>query len=160
MKKLFAVGVFLFSCCFYSTQAQQVPQNHTLNSSSPVKLSQTGWNKLTFSFGKIPLGRPVTTQFQWKNTGGAPLSIKEVVASCGCTTPIWTKSEIKPGQSAVVELGYNAAAEGPFSKPVTVLFSDGTSVELTITGEVYPLPSTPAPKNESIEKLKSTKFTS
>ena len=37
-------------------------------------------------------------------------------ASCGCTTPNWTKGVIKPGEKGTVTATYNAASPGPFIK--------------------------------------------
>ncbi|KKS67408.1 MAG: hypothetical protein UV36_C0008G0016 [Parcubacteria group bacterium GW2011_GWC2_42_6] len=44
-----------------------------------------------------------TTVFKFKNTGDAPLVINRVQASCGCTTPTWTKEPILPGKTGEIE---------------------------------------------------------
>jgi hypothetical protein len=50
-------------------------------------------------FGKVQEGDKVEFNFNFKNTGDAPLLISSVKASCGCTTPDWPKSLVKPGES-------------------------------------------------------------
>src|SRR6185295_17700598 len=62
-----------------------------------------------FDFGKIPQGKPVTHVFFFTNTGTTPLSLQNVQASCGCTTPEWSKDAVAPGATSKITVGYNAA---------------------------------------------------
>lgn len=102
-------------------------------------------------FGTVPQGKPVTTEFSFKNTGKEPITLNNVHASCGCTTPEWTKEPILPGKSGTVKATYNAAAAAPFSKTITVTSNVGTKV-LTIKGVVEAAPSSSAPQNNSSVK--------
>lgn len=102
-------------------------------------------------FGTVPQGKPVTTEFTFKNTGKEPITLNNVHASCGCTTPEWTKEPILPGKSGSVKATYNAAAAAPFSKTITVTSNVGTKV-LTIKGVVEAAPSSSAPQNSSSVK--------
>src|SRR5688572_11811072 len=70
-----------------------------------------------FNFGKIPQGKPVYHLFEIVNKSDKPLKLDNVAASCGCTTPEWSREEIAPGATSIIKVGYNAAAEGPFEKP-------------------------------------------
>ena len=108
------------------------------------------------SFGKIPQGRPVTYVFDIVNTGKVPLLLENVQASCGCTTPEWSKEAIAPGATAPIRVGYNAYAEGNFAKTVTITYNSSHHKQLLITGEVYKLPQTSAPENASLQFLKQT----
>ena len=45
----------------------------------------------------------VSTQFEFTNTGKSPLIIQRVSASCGCTTPSYTKEPILPGESGKIQ---------------------------------------------------------
>ncbi len=107
-------------------------------------------------FGKIPQGRPVTHVFNVANTGKEPLLLENVQASCGCTTPEWSRAPIAPGAISPIKVGYNAYAEGNFNKTVTIFYNNGHSKALTIIGEVYTLPATSAPENASVRFLKQT----
>lgn len=90
-------------------------------------------------FGKVEQGKPVTHTFEFVNTGNQPVVISNAQASCGCTTPEWTKDPILPGKTGYVKATYNAAAMGQFNKPVTVYSNAETpTVVLTLTGEVTP----------------------
>ena len=81
------------------------------------------------------------TVFEFTNTGDAPLVISRVNASCGCTTPNWTKEPVAPGEKGTVEVGYNAAGRpGAFTKSVSINSNTGQSVSLIIKGEVKPKP--------------------
>jgi hypothetical protein len=103
-------------------------------------------------FGKIPQGKPVTTEFELKNTGKDSLKLENVQASCGCTTPVWKAGSYAPGEKFKITVGYNAAAEGTFTKPVTITYN-GQQKVVTITGTVYATPSTPAPENKGVSKV-------
>lgn len=105
-------------------------------------------------FGKIPQGRPAVTTFEIVNTGTEPLKLDNVQASCGCTTPVWSREAIDPGATAKIQVGYNAYAQGPFTKTVTIIYHSNRTKTLTISGEVYPAPSTSAPENSSVQLLK------
>ena len=107
-------------------------------------------------FGKIPQGKPVHHTFTVYNEGTTPLKITNVQASCGCTTPEWEKDkEIAPKGSTVIKVGYNAQAEGPFMKPVTITYGEGKTKVLNIKGEVWKTPATSAPENKALGEIKN-----
>ncbi len=107
-------------------------------------------------FGKIPQGKPVTYVFEVSNTGTTPLKIDNVQASCGCTTPEWDREKaIEPGASTKITVGYNAAAEGPFTKPVTITYNGTQTKQLIIKGEVWKTPAASAPANAGVNDLKN-----
>ena len=89
-------------------------------------------------FGKVPEGTMATYEFKFKNTGNQPIVIANAQASCGCTTPDWTKTPVLPGKSGIIKAVYNSAGRpGVFSKTVTVTSnaSEGTKV-LSLKGTV------------------------
>lgn len=106
------------------------------------------------NFGRIPQGRPTTYNFEITNTGKEPLRLENVQASCGCTTPEWSKDPIGAGANATIKVGYNAYAEGAFAKVVTIFYNGNQTKTLTITGEVYKSPVSSAPENASVQFLK------
>ena len=108
-----------------------------------------------FNFGKIPQGKPVTHIFEFTNTGTTPLALENVQASCGCTTPVWSRDTVDAGNSSQIKVGYNAANEGPFNKTITVYWNGGQSKQITIKGEVWKTPVTSAPLNNSLITLKN-----
>ncbi len=112
--------------------------------------AQTKDPKITFSeesfdFGTINEEKgPVTKEFPFTNTGGAPVIIQGVKASCGCTTPDWTKDPVLPGKKGIVKATYNPQNRpGPFNKSITVTSNaENNTVILTIKGTVTPKPKT------------------
>lgn len=95
--------------------------------------------KTVYDFGKVSesLGT-VSCEFPFKNEGDAPLIITRVQASCGCTTPDYTKEPILPGKTGVIKVNYSTTGRpGAFDKRVTVFTNVTDSVNiLTIKGEV------------------------
>jgi hypothetical protein len=107
------------------------------------------FEKTEHDFGKINEadGR-VSVVFEFKNEGMAPLVLSNVRASCGCTTPTWTKEPVEPGQSGSITVTYNPNGRpGRFQKTVTVTSNatEGTK-KVYIKGEVIPKSAKPANK--------------
>lgn len=98
--------------------------------------------KTSHDFTKIPQGKPVSYEFEFTNNGDAPLVLKNVKASCGCTTPFYPTEPIQPGEKSKIKAVYNAAGVGTFHKSITVTTNiqeaDGNDkkVILFIKGEV------------------------
>ncbi len=92
-----------------------------------------------YDFGEInEADGKVSHTFVIDNTGDAPLVLTRVIASCGCTTPEWTKEPIAPGKSGDVKITYNPAGRpGVFAKTISI-YSNGKkgSFILTIKGKV------------------------
>ncbi len=78
-------------------------------------------------FGQIPQGKPVYYTFDIVNTGKTALKLDDVHASCGCTTPEWSRDAIAPGATAKIKVGYNAAAENYFEKYITITYNSKQS---------------------------------
>ena len=113
-----------------------------------------GLKEAAFNFGSIPQGKPVYHTFQIVNKGTTPLKLDNVQASCGCTTPEWSKEPLAPGATGTIKVGYNAAAEGHFEKSVTVQYNGNSTKQIIIKGEVWRAPAGSAPANASINFLK------
>jgi len=81
-----------------------------------------------------------TFDFFVTNSGKEPLVIQNVVASCGCTTPEWTRQPIAPGAKGKVTAIYDPAGRpGPFNKTLNVYMNTTPEVVvLIIKGEVKP----------------------
>jgi hypothetical protein len=138
MKNWMFVAALVF--CAAAVYAQQVPQPTTLNKNEvKTDVAVFGWDNTTHDFGKVKQGTLVTHEFKFTNTGKVPLVITNVQASCGCTTPAWTKEPVMPGGQGFIKATYNAASAGAFNKTVTVTANIETGfIQLTIKGEVQP----------------------
>jgi hypothetical protein len=135
-----------------NTAASQMPNPNGTAIARPADVLQIKEN--SHNFGKIPQGRPATYIFDIVNTGNTPLKLDNVHASCGCTTPEWSREAIPAGATAEIKVGYNAYSEGTFSKTVTIVYNTNQTKLLTISGEVYKVPQTSAPENASVQLLK------
>ena len=82
----------------------------------------------------------VTTQFEFTNTGETPLIIRRVSASCGCTTPSYSREPILPGKKGAISAKYSTVARpGSFNKSITVYTNvPDTVYVLRIKGNVIP----------------------
>lgn len=95
------------------------------------------WKETTHDFGKIIKNKPVNAEFEFKNNSLIPLVINYVRPSCGCTVADYPKEPVKPGQTAIINVGFNARSLGHFSKSILVS-SNATegNATLFIKGEV------------------------
>lgn len=113
-----------------------LPAARQLEVAAPFGAKAT-WAKEAHDFGEIKLKVPVSVEFTFTNTGDAPLIIKEVITSCGCTASDYAKEPIMPGKTSTIKVSYNAANPGAFNKTITVKSNDVTeSKTLTIKGVV------------------------
>lgn len=132
MKKLFTIATTLFITLVAVGQTPVIT-----------------FDKTTHDYGKINEadGR-VTTVFTCTNEGMTPLVLSNVRASCGCTTPKWTREPIEPGQTGQITVTYNPNGRpGRFQKTVTVTSNAAEPVtKLYIKGEVIPKPAQPVDK--------------
>ena len=103
--------------------------------------SRIAFEKLQHNFGtfKEELG-PQTVSFNFKNDGEVPLILNNVQASCGCTTPEWTREPIAPGAKGIIKVSYDPRNRpGVFNKTIRVSSNaENADVVLTISGEVTP----------------------
>ncbi len=130
--------------------------NHAATTPTPpnVVTEILRFTETTHDFGKIPQGKPVTYIFMLENTGKDSLKLDNVQASCGCTTPEWSKAAIASGTKSSIKVGYNAAAEGPFEKTITVYYNGGQTKVLIIRGTVWKTPDQSAPTNQALNVFK------
>jgi hypothetical protein len=145
------ITFLLFAISAFTVNAQE-----TKVAVTPAVIETLVLKEAEFDFGKIPQGKPVIHVFELVNKGKDSLKIVNVQASCGCTTPEWDRDKaIAPGATAKITVGYNAAAEGSFTKPVTITYNGAETKQLFIKGEVWKTPTISAPENKSLGDLKN-----
>lgn len=84
----------------------------------------------------------VEHEFEFTNSGNAPLAIATVSASCGCTKPEFPTKPISPGKSGKIKIRFTPEGiKGNFARTAKVRTNikgkEGT-VTLTISGNVIP----------------------
>ena len=158
MKKVLLVSASIFFSSFLFAQNSTAKvETASAPSTAPMQIGE-GFkvDKMEHNFGKIPQGKPVTTQFLITNKSKYNFKLDNVQASCGCTTPTWDREKVlKPGDSTLVTVGYNAAAEGAFTKPITITYNVNEVKQLMISGEVWNTPAASAPVNEKVKELEN-----
>lgn len=75
----------------------------------------------TYDFGTVKEGAKVVHVYEFKNAGDQPLQILRAEASCGCTTPEWTKTPVLPGKTGTIKVTFNTEGKaGPSIKEITI----------------------------------------
>lgn len=102
--------------------------------------AQIQFDQMTHDFGTLEEGAKATHVFQFSNTGQAEVRLHSVKASCGCTTPSWTREPVKPGERGRIEVTYDSKNRpGPFNKSITVTYdttAGARPIILAIKGDV------------------------
>lgn len=105
-------------------------------------------------FGTIQEGPAAEYEFEFVNNGKEPIVISNVGASCGCTTPSYSKEPVLPGKKGKVKASYNTQGRvAPFTKTINITSNAGVKV-LTIKGEVEKAPEGSVPQNNSMLKTR------
>jgi len=108
--------------------------------------AEISFEKTVHDFGSILQKGDGTYQFEFSNTGNAPLLLSNATSSCGCTIPSYPKTPIAPGEKGTIVVKYDTNRIGSFHKSVTVTSNAkaAPSVVLYIKGEVKATPAEPA----------------
>lgn len=156
MKGILLVFTGLFGFC--GVQAQQIINTVPTSQTTTILVDVLQVKETEHDFDKIPQGKPVYYNFEIVNTGKTALKLDDVHASCGCTTPEWSREEIEPGATAKIKVGYNAASVGDFDKFITITYNTTQTKQIKIKGTVWKAPEGSAPANASVDFLKKQTF--
>ena len=135
MKRVFAI-LFFFTAAvgLNNIYAQFVEPSITFSSTS-------------HNFGTLnELDGIKTHTFEFMNNGGQALVLTDVVTSCGCTVPEWSKAPVAPGGKGTLVVSFDPkGSPGAFRKSITVKSNarEG-AVTLYIVGLVNAKPRTVA----------------
>ena len=96
------------------------------------------FNEREFDFGEImEMDGKVSHKFVFTNNSKKSIQILTVKPSCGCTTPDWSKKEVKPGKEGFIVAEYNPKGRpGVFRKSLSVVTSDNKRSVIFIKGKV------------------------
>lgn len=115
-----------------------------------VSLSRAGlvWDKPVRQFQRAPADVALEAHFTFKNTGPAPVTIKTLRSSCGCTTARLNKKTYAPGESGeVVTRFLFGDRRGLHRKTIEVRTDDAAAAPVVLDLRVLihdPLTVTPA----------------
>jgi hypothetical protein len=99
---------------------------------------------MRFDRDEIDLGRireadgPVTLTFEFTNTGTEPFVIENILVSCGCTTPEYSKAPILSGRKGSINITFDPSGySGTVSRDIHVVSNERRNTNrLTIKAEV------------------------
>lgn len=140
MKQFKLVLSLLISVVALNLYAQEVKKSETVVIEEKAKIS---FENATHDFGNINEGDTVETTFEYTNSGNAPLVIKNIKASCGCTIPSnWSKEPIQPGDSGSFTVKFNSNNKpNRQQKKISIICNTARGMEyVTIKAQVKPDP--------------------
>ena len=125
----FLTSVFVSLCSFALLAQPQLAFEEEDHDFGEIK-EEDGFAEFTFNF---------------VNEGDEAIKITNVKASCGCTTPGWTREAVDPGEAGYIKVRYNPRNRpGKFRKSLRISTSNPASNKtLYIQGFVKPKPKTP-----------------
>ena len=142
-QKITYIILLLFYSCANNSQNNLVDDlvQHPLSAVDnidEVLMPKIQLDKFFFDFGEINQGELITTEFRLKNIGKAPLLIRSVKGSCGCTVPDWPKEVVSVGEESVIKVTFNSSGKQGFQRQTVTMTTNAIpSVKvLTITGTV------------------------
>ncbi len=120
---LLVVAAGIASCGSRNANSAPVAELVTVEDSQAPETVE--FDKTVHDFGDVSVtDGPLSCTFTLTNKGTEPISIYEVVSSCGCTDVKWTKGTLAPGQSGSISATYkNEDGPLPFDKTLTVYIS-------------------------------------
>lgn len=124
-----------------SNTAVSTPVNaQATTAADPATLGSFEFPEMEYDFGAIKEGEVIEHLFKFTNNGQAPLVISNITASCGCTSPDWTKSPVKPGEEGFVKVVFNSAAKSGAQAPTVSIQANTnpTVTRLRLKGTVTP----------------------
>lgn len=89
------------------------------------KRSKIKFDETTHKFGTIKTGDKISHKFKFTNTGNAPLVIKNVDVTCGCTFPSYPFLPIKPGEEGEIDVTFNSEHKIGRQKPTVTVVTNG-----------------------------------
>ncbi|WKD85060.1 hypothetical protein KCTC32516_00398 [Polaribacter huanghezhanensis] len=85
-----------------------------------MKKTSISYDFKKHNFFKIRKNIEASIYFVYKNTGQHPLKIKNIVSTCGCTIPVWSRKELAPSMKDSILVTYDSKETGKFIKSIYV----------------------------------------
>ena len=122
-------------------KTRELPKNPKL-----ITTNQKELLPLKIQYGTLTALKRVEVKrsYIFTNTGKGDLQIRSAQASCGCTSPNWSKDPIPPGGTGFVDAKFNSTDRGgpdgiANEKKITVTFENSTqeTIELKFKATVF-----------------------
>jgi hypothetical protein len=123
-----------------SRNPEKTPQESSLNTSDSVYSEgpHIDFGVTEYNFGRVYEGEIVGWYFTFENKGNKSLILTNVSASCGCTTPEYSKEPVLPGSKGEIKVVFdtNGRTGNQFKTVSVETNSNQGIIELKITAEV------------------------
>ena len=83
--------------------------------------AQIMFESTVHDFGRMSELEVRTAEYWFANSGGAPLEIKQVRTSCGCTSAVTDKTVYQPGEWGTLTAQFDPSAPGEQTKHINVI---------------------------------------
>ncbi len=101
--------------------------------------------EMTFTVEQVDLddlrqGEKAGHIFEFTNTGNKPLIIHNVISTCGCTIPQWTKKPVMPGKKGTINVLFDSTGKIGRQNKLIIIRSNlpGPDKKLRISVMVLP----------------------
>ena len=75
----------------------------------------------SYNFGELIQGDKGAHIFKFRNIGNAPLILNNVLSTCGCTAPEWSKEPIPADSTGIIKVVFDSTAKiGRQNKVITI----------------------------------------
>ena len=140
MKKLvvFILTFTIFIACENKqrTDNQTIEDNQKAFQPTKDKFPVMAIDTPSVDLGTLMQGDTIMHVYNFKNTGNMPLVLSNVNASCGCTTPSYSKEPVAPGDKGFITVKFNSKGkEGKLNKTVTA-YANTKPAENTVSFKI------------------------
>ncbi|MDA9363391.1 DUF1573 domain-containing protein [Polaribacter sp.] len=94
------------------------------------------FEKETIDYGTVAKKSDGTRIFSFTNIGTAPIVIKRIQSTCGCTVPEKPEAPIMPGTKGEIKVSYDTNKPGRFNKQI-IIFSNAKQTRKVIRVKGY-----------------------
>jgi hypothetical protein len=124
----------LFSIATSTLKAQELIEADTSS------FAQMEFEEVSFDFGELYQGEKIEYIFHYINVGNIPLIFQNVLTTCGCTAPEWSKDPLLPGEKGQLKVAFDSSAKIGRQNKVITIRSNAKSgdYQLRISGMVLP----------------------
>lgn len=129
-------AVAILAACNQPAQKKETNTEETavdVNSSSDTgQLGTIEFEETAYDFGTVKEGAIVDHVFKFKNSGDAPVILSQVSASCGCTTPDYTKEPVLPGNEGEIKVSFNSQGQVGQQQKIVTISSNASNKVTTV----------------------------
>ena len=90
-----------------------------------------------YDLDTIPIGKVITRDIKFINTGKNPYFITDIKVSCGCTIPSYDNRPIAAGDTGSVKIEYNSAKKNGFNMNKLSVYGNTEPTEKSVYFKVF-----------------------